>query len=137
VSGLRCQEDFSTVLLLKTAKHFLPELSRIIKRASDPRNLEQCVYSQAHLLWSGVLLFMMHLGSRRQLRFERIGDAFAENLALLSGQSDLGLVADPDTLAYYAQRVAPSRSHYILAKPGLTSQQPSMHSNPTFLSPET
>jgi len=82
---------------------------------SDPRNPEQSIYSQAHLVWLGILLFMMHLGSRRQLRFERIADAFGSNLALLSGQSDLEFVADPDTLAYYAQRVSPGKIEEVLA----------------------
>lgn len=86
-----------------------------MNRVSDPRNPEQSVYSQAHLLWLGVLLFMMHLGSRRQLRFERIADTFEPNLALLCGQFDLEFVADPDTLAYYAERVPPDQIEKVLA----------------------
>jgi len=86
-----------------------------MNRVSDPRNPEQSVYSQAHLLWLGILLFMMHLGSRRQLRFERIADAFERNLALLSGQHDLDFIADPDTLAYYAERVPPQEIEKVLA----------------------
>jgi hypothetical protein len=74
-----------------------------------------CVYTQAHLLWLGILLFMMHLGSRRQLRFERIADTFEWNLALLCGQTDLEFVADPDTLAYYAERVWPEEIEKVLA----------------------
>jgi len=102
-------------ILLKTVKHWLPRLSKAMNQVSDPRNPEQSVYSQAHLLWNGILLFMMHLGSRRQLRFERLSDAFGQNLALLSGQSDLEFVADPDTLAYYAERVRPEEIERVLA----------------------
>lgn len=86
-----------------------------MNRVSDPRKAEQCVYTQAHLLWLGILLFMMHLGSRRQLRFERVADAFEQNLASLCGQSDMELVADPDTLAYYAERVSPEQIEKVLA----------------------
>lgn len=86
-----------------------------MNRVSDPRDPDQCVYTQAHLLWLGILLFMMHLGSRRQLRFERIADAFERNLALLSGQRDLDFIADPDTLAYYAERVSPEEIEKVLA----------------------
>ncbi len=75
-----------------------------MNRLSECRRTEQCVYSQAHLLWSGILLFMMHLGSRRQLRLERISECFEENLKRLSGQYNVDTIADPDTLAYYAQR---------------------------------
>ncbi|MFC1461863.1 hypothetical protein ACFLQR_05035 [Verrucomicrobiota bacterium] len=86
-----------------------------MNRVSDPRNPEQTVYTQAHLLWLGILLFMMHLGSRRQMRFERIADVFKRNLALLSGQRDLDFIADPDTLAYYAERVSPEAIEKLLA----------------------
>jgi len=82
---------------------------------ADPRNPEQSVYSQAHLLWLGILLFMMRLGSRRQLRFERIAQAFARNLALLSGQNDVDFIADPDTLAYYAERLGLRQIERLLA----------------------
>jgi len=37
-------------LLQKTVKHFLPGLSAAINAIADPRNVEQSLYSQAHLL---------------------------------------------------------------------------------------
>ena len=86
-----------------------------MNRLPDTRRAEQCVYSQAHLLWMGVLLFMMHLGSRRQLRFERLSEAFVDNLAALSGQDGLEFVADPDTLAYYAEHVPVDAVEKLLA----------------------
>jgi hypothetical protein len=86
-----------------------------MNRLPDPRRSEQCVYSQAHLLWTGVLLFMMHLGSRRQLRFERLTEPFVDNLAALSGQDGLEFVADPDTLAYYAEHVPVDAVEKLLA----------------------
>ncbi len=46
----------------------------------QPGRKEQSPYSQAHLLWLGIPLFMMHLGSRRQLRLERLGEHFDRNL---------------------------------------------------------
>ena len=74
----------------------------MINAIADPRNVEQTIYSQAHLLWIGILLFMMRLGSRRQMRLERLAEDFEQNLAKLCGQHDIDTVADPDTLAYYA-----------------------------------
>ncbi len=82
----------------------------------DPRRREQVVYSQAHLLWMGILLFMSHLGSRRQLRFERQGPYFHSNLARLSGQRELDFVADPDTLAYYAEHANLPAMEKLLAE---------------------
>jgi hypothetical protein len=81
----------------------------------DPRRQEQCVYSQAHLLWLGILLFLTHLGSRRQMRFERLAESFMQNLAKLSGQHDADCVADPDTLAYYAEHASASSMEELLA----------------------
>jgi hypothetical protein len=63
------------------------------------------VYPKEHLVWSGILMFMMHLGSRRQFRHERDSPVFAENLRRLCGHDPLGTVADPDTLHYYARRM--------------------------------
>ena len=47
---------------------------------------------------------MMHLGSRRQLRYERRSEEFLENLNALDPGSEADSIADPDTLAYYAKR---------------------------------
>lgn len=101
--------------MLKTQRHFLPNLSVLMNRLPDPRREEQSVYSQAHLLWNGILLFMLHLGSRRQMRFERISDTFEANLKQLCGQFRLDSVADPDTLAYYAERADHRSVEGILA----------------------
>ena len=87
----------------------------MMNRLPDPRRPEQYIYTQAHLLWMGSLLFLMHLGSRRQMRMERLADAFVENLAKLSTQKGLGTVADPDTLAYYAERVPVQAMDKLLA----------------------
>ena len=73
-------------------------------------------YSQSHLLWCGILLFMMHLGSRRQMRHERLADPFTENLLRLCNETRGEFVADPDTLAYYAERVAPGSLEKLLAQ---------------------
>ena len=86
-----------------------------MNRLPDPRRQERCLYTQAHLIWTGLLLFLMHLGSRRQMRFERLADSFTENLALLSGQQGLDTVADPDTLAYYAEHVSVGAIEKLLA----------------------
>jgi hypothetical protein len=86
-----------------------------MNRLPDPRRPERCLYTQAHLIWTGLLLFLMHLGSRRQMRFERLADSFSQNLALLSGQRGIDTVADPDTLAYYAEHVPAAAVEKLLA----------------------
>jgi hypothetical protein len=96
-------------------RHFFPDLAARMNRLPDPRRSEQTVYSQAHLLWLGILLFLTHLGSRRQLRWERLAETLARNLAQLSDQFGLEAVADPDTLAYYAERIDPAALEALLA----------------------
>jgi hypothetical protein len=81
----------------------------------DPRKRGQCVYSAAHLVWDGVLMFMSHLESRRQLRREQQAAPFALNLQQLSGQSDVKTTAHPDSLAYYAERVSRRDLEVLLA----------------------
>lgn len=100
--------------------HFLRGLPAAMNRAPDPRKTSQCVYTQAHLLWSGILIFLMHLQSRRQMRFERRAETFAHHVARLSGQYDVQTVADPDTLAYYAERLPVEAADQLLA--GITRQ---------------
>ena len=89
--------------------HFLPGLRAAIGRLPDPRRPERCVYGQAHLVWLGILLFLMHLGSRRQMRLERRAAAFADNMARLCGQGE------PDTVAYYAERLPAGPLERLLA----------------------
>jgi len=95
--------------------HFLRGLVAGMNQLPDPRREDRCVYTQAHLLWLGLLLFLMHLGSRRQMRFERLAETFVQNLAMLSGQHDLDTVADPDTLAYYAEKLPVAAVEKLLA----------------------
>ena len=85
----------STARLIQR-RDFLRRLSAAMNRLPDPRRQEQCVYSQAHLLWTGIPLFMMHLGSRRQLRLERLTEAFVDNLTM-PGQIRFSLSADPQS----------------------------------------
>ena len=51
----------------------------------------------------------------RLLRLEREGESFAQNLARRSGQYGLDTVADPDTLAYYAERADVPAMEKLLA----------------------
>ena len=94
-------------LVCRTVRHFFPGLNASLNALPDPRDDKRCVYSQSHLIWLGLLMFLEHLGSRRQIRNERGTDAFLENFAVLCGGPDVGTVADPDTLAYYAELLDP------------------------------
>lgn len=101
-------------LLCKTVRHFFPGFSNLMNTLPDPRNHEMIRYSQSHLLWSGILMFMMHLGSRRQMRHERNTDTFKDNIHNLAGGLPTEFTADPDTLAYYASSASvPSLENFL------------------------
>jgi len=52
-------------------EHFFGgSLSGWFGEVNDPRLKEQCTYSPQHLLWLGVLMFVLRVGSRRQLALE-------------------------------------------------------------------
>lgn len=86
-----------------------------MNRQPDPRKNKQCTYTAAHLIWSGILLFMIRLGSRRQMLWEQQAAPFALNVQALSGQADVETVAHPDTVAYYAAHVEPDCIKQLLA----------------------
>lgn len=58
-------------------------------------------------MWSGLLLFVFRLGSRRRLRFELSSPAGIENLNLLA-HTGVALVPHPDTLAYFLKGLPPA-----------------------------
>lgn len=60
-------------------------------------------------------MFLLHLGSRRQFRHERATETFLKNIRTLS-QTDTETVVDPDTMAYYLERLVPSELSILPAK---------------------
>jgi hypothetical protein len=56
--------------LVRTIRHFFPELNDWIDDIPDPRFLPFVVYHKRFLFWWGLSLFFFKLGSRRQLDFE-------------------------------------------------------------------
>jgi len=69
-------------------------------RLADGRDIRYTTYEPAHLLWVGLLVFCLKLGSRRQIRFETNTAAALENLCRLCGHRQEE-VADPDSVNYY------------------------------------
>jgi hypothetical protein len=102
--------------LAKVLGHFFPDWKRAFAKVDDPRDPTRILYPKEHLIWSGILMYMMHLGSRRQFRYERDTPIFVDNLRKLCGHLPVGTVADPDTLAYYAERMDPSSLKELLAE---------------------
>src|SRR5262245_27492770 len=54
-------------VLVRTVRHFFPDLDTWIDDLPDPRFQPQVIYDKHFLLWWGLSLFLCKLGSRRQL----------------------------------------------------------------------
>jgi len=81
----------------KTMYHFFPHFSRWLNHVDDPRQRRKITYPCSHLLWLGIFLFLVKLGSKRQIKFLFNTEEFKDNLALLTG-SYTQAIAHPDTL---------------------------------------
>jgi hypothetical protein len=75
-----------------------------LKSLGDTRDQECITYPRQFLSWMGLMLFLLKLGSRRQLRFELDSQEALENLNRLAGCS-LETVAHGDTLDHFLGHV--------------------------------
>jgi hypothetical protein len=56
--------------LVQTVRHFFPAFNDWLARLPDSRVQEACTYSRGFLAWWGIALYLLQLGSRRQLDYE-------------------------------------------------------------------
>jgi len=88
-------------------RHFFPRLPHWLESLPDPRDPLRIVYPQETLLWGGLMMFLTHLGSRRQFNYEgRDSSGWMANLATLADHT-LTTVPHGDTIAYYLERLPP------------------------------
>jgi hypothetical protein len=57
-------------ILVKTVRHFWPEINRWLDEVPDTRFQPYVVYHPRFLIWWGLSLYLFQLGSRRQLDFD-------------------------------------------------------------------
>lgn len=99
-----------------TVRHFFGnKLNSWFDGINDPRLKEQCAYSSRHLIWLGLMMFILRLGSRRQLTNEKDTSYFLANLLELSATSE-ETVAHSDTLNYAMERIDPSQIEAVKVK---------------------
>lgn len=91
-------------ILRKTVHHFLPGLSGRLDALPDPRVLSRITYDQKHLIWCGLSIFLLQLGSRRQTKYEQSTESFRRNITNLAGTDEKSL-AHPDTVNNYLQKL--------------------------------
>jgi hypothetical protein len=94
----------------QTVRHFFPELNDWFQALPDSRDRDSITYETRFLVWWGLLLYLLQLGSRRQLDFalDRYGPELLDNLNRLAGTSQVTRPVH-DTLDHLLEHV-PTRA---------------------------
>lgn len=100
---------------MRTVRAACPQLNRWLNEAlPDPRNLEMCLYTAAHLWWQIIGTFLSRKGSRHGFDQQRQSGQAAYNMGALCGQGpeDPRFEGEPtvtcsDNAAHHASRVDP------------------------------
>src|SRR5579859_4892022 len=92
--------------LVQTVGHFFPQFNAWLDRLPDTRAAETCTYATRFLAWWGLHLYLLQLGSRRQLDFE-LRDGGPQVLANLNRLADTRQTTLPvhDTLDHFIGHV--------------------------------
>jgi hypothetical protein len=93
-------------ILVRTVRHFFPELNAWIDQIDDPRFPPLVVYPKRFLVWWGLSLFLCKLGSRRQLDYQlnTDGPEVLNNLNRLAGTAVPSRPVN-QTLEYFLERI--------------------------------
>src|SRR5262249_36071271 len=92
--------------LVQTTRHFFPQLPTWLDRLPDSRVQQGCTYSRRFLAWGGISLYLLQLGSRRQLDYD-LRDGGAPVLANLNRLAQTAQTTLPvhDTLDHFVGHV--------------------------------
>jgi len=102
-------------VFFKTINHFFPKLSSWLSSVDDPRNKNKITYAPSHLLWLGILLFLLRLGSKRDIKYKLSTENFLKNLNTLTA-SYYKKVAHHDTVQYFCQKLCPQEIDVVRQK---------------------
>jgi hypothetical protein len=91
---------------VQTVRHFFPDFNDWLQALPDTREREAITYETRFLAWAGLWLFLLQLGSRRQLdfAFDRYSEAALSNLNRLAGTRQTSLPVH-DTLDHFLGHV--------------------------------
>ncbi|MFQ6609052.1 MAG: hypothetical protein ACE5EE_11065 [Fidelibacterota bacterium] len=99
----------------KTMGHFFPSFLQWLRMVKDPREKSKIDYPLPNLVWVGILLFLLKLEARRQIKFRFNTAEFIHNLNLLT-KVNLEKVAHPDTLEYLLEKLPPETLSHLRVK---------------------
>jgi hypothetical protein len=92
---------------VQTIRHFFPQFNAWLDRLPDTRVAEVCIYDKRFLAWWGIHLYLLQLGSRRQLDYE-LRDGGPQVLPNLNRLAETAQTSLPvhDTLDHFVGHVA-------------------------------
>lgn len=102
-------------MLYRTVKHFFPEYRQWLKGMKDPRNQKMIDYKLPAMIWIGILLFLLKVGSRRQINYEFDSEEMIKNVGFLSKER-LEQMPHDGTLAYLLERMLPDELSRLRTK---------------------
>jgi hypothetical protein len=91
---------------VQSVRHFFPQLNQWLARLPDSRDQDAIIYSRRFLAWWGLSLYLLQLGSRRQLDFDLRdgGPSVLTNLNRLAETTQTTLPVH-DTLDHFLEHV--------------------------------
>ncbi len=94
-------------LIFQTTHHFFPGISRQLKELTDSRDQTLITYPIENVIWSGIMLELCQLGSRRQLHYRLRTPAAVTHINTLAGTKN-ETVCHGDTLNRILEKLPPT-----------------------------
>ena len=91
-------------VLYKTVSHYFPKLNKWLDKIEDPRDLRYVDYNKRVLFWLSIFLFLLKLGSRRQINFKLNTNEFKKNLSFFS-RNNLDDIPNDKTVADFLKKL--------------------------------
>lgn len=102
------EKDRGIVDFMKIVHHFFKELPQWINAMDDPRNSSYTTYTQADLVFMGILKNACSVKSMRSMEEHFNEEICIRTLKILSGDPSLDEMPHYDTLNYYLEKLSPS-----------------------------
>ena len=103
----RNETDKGIVDFVMVIRHFFQCLPEWISEIKDPRNISYITYTQADLIYMGLLKNVCSVNSMKQMEDFFNEENCIRTLSLLSGDRELKEMPHSDTLNYYLSRLSP------------------------------
>ncbi len=96
----------------KTMDHFFPSFLNWLRAVKDPREKNKIKYPLPMVVWVGILLFLLKVESRRQIKYRFNTEEFIHNLTLLT-KADIKKMTHPDTLGNLFEKLPPEAISHV------------------------